>query len=170
MGRYESPEYDVVLKEGNYELRSYKNFYVVEYENPEDPDLNYGFGTLFKYISNANDQNEKISMTVPVITQVSGRALKMAFVVPQSKWDNIPNPTDTRLKIVKYDEGLFATISYSGSWSTSREEKQSKLLEAWILDNNLVAQSSYMVAVYNGPFVPPIFRHNEVMVRVSQEV
>lgn len=87
-------------------------------------------------------------------------------VVPQSKWDNIPNPTDNRLKIAKYDEGLFATISYSGSWSTSREEKQSKLLEAWMLEKNLKAQSSYMVAVYNGPFVPPMFRHNEVMVRV----
>jgi len=48
MSHYESPEYEIKSKEDNYEIREYKDFYIVEYENPNDPDLSYGFGTLFK--------------------------------------------------------------------------------------------------------------------------
>ena len=33
------------------EIRLYDDFFIVEYENQNDPDINYGFGTLFKYIS-----------------------------------------------------------------------------------------------------------------------
>jgi len=166
MARYETPAYEVTLKEGNFELRIYKDFYIVEYENPNDPDLNYGFGTLFRYISKSNDRSEKISMTIPVIKEVTSKGLKMAFVVPQSFWDNIPRPTDETLKIGKFEEGLFATLTYTGSWTTEKEQKQIKRLEAWVAEKQLSIASNYMVAAYNGPFVPPMLRRNEVMVRV----
>lgn len=170
MARYETPEYEVMLKEDKFELRKYKDFYIVEYENPGDPDLNYGFGTLFRYISRSNDQNEKINMTIPVIKEVTGKGLKMAFVVPQSYWNKVPIPTDERLKIAKFEEGEFATLTYSGSWSSEKEDKQIRLLEAWAREKHLTIVSNFMVAAYNGPYVPPMLRRNEVMVRVSNHI
>ena len=167
MGHYETPEYTVTIKEDRFEIREYKDFYIVEYDNPNDPDLSYGFGTLFNYIGKTNDQNEKISMTIPVIKEVTSSGMKMAFVVPQSKWNNIPHPTDKRLQISKFDKGTFATITYSGSSTTSKEQKQIQLLEAWIADKNLSRHSNFMIAIYNGPYVPPMFKRNEILVRVS---
>ena len=57
-------------------------------------------------------------------------------------------------------------MTYSGSWTTAKEQKQIKLLENWIAENRLTTIGNYMVAAYNGPYVPPILRRNEVMVRV----
>lgn len=167
MSHYESPEYEIKSKEGAFEIRDYKDFYIVEYDNPSDPDLSYGFGTLFKYIGKENDQNESISMTIPVIKEVTDSGMKMAFVVPQSKWNNIPHPTDKRLKVTKFEKGVFATLTYSGSSTSSKERKHIQLLQTWIAEKNLSPQSNFMVAIYNGPFIPPLFKRNEILVRVE---
>ena len=167
MSHYETPEYEVLLKDDVYEKRLYKDFYIVEYENPNDPDVNNGFGTLFNYIGKSNDQEEKISMTIPVIKEVTSQGMKMAFVVPQSNWHNIPQPKDKRLKISKFDHGLFASVTYSGSSNPSREQVQIQNLEAWLVKNNFIRLSNYMIAIYNGPYILPMFRRNEILVRVS---
>ncbi|OJF94635.1 hypothetical protein AX762_01855 [Alkalibacterium sp. 20] len=83
MSKYETPDYDVVLKEEDFEIRKYVDFYIVEYENLNNEDSNSSFGTLFKYISSDNKANEKISMTVPVIQEETEEKKKMAFVVPE---------------------------------------------------------------------------------------
>lgn len=168
MGHYETPEYTVTLKDDNFELREYKDFYIVEYDNPNDPDLSYGFGTLFQYIGKTNDQNEKISMTIPVIKEITSSGMKMAFVVPQNKWHNIPKPTDKRLKITKFDKGTFASVTYSGSSTASKEKEQIQLLEAWLVRNKLTKISNFMVAIYNGPYILPMFRRNEIIVKVME--
>ena len=38
MSKYERPEYEVILSEDPFELREYKDFYIVEYDNEGDPD------------------------------------------------------------------------------------------------------------------------------------
>lgn len=83
MSKYETPDYDVLEKEHAFEFREYGHFYIVEYDNRADPDVDRGFRTLFKYISSENTENEKISMTVPVIQEDAQDNRKMAFVVPQ---------------------------------------------------------------------------------------
>jgi len=103
MSHYESPEYQIKFKEDAFELREYYDFYIVEYENPSDPDLDRGFGTL----------------------------------------------------------------TYSGNSSPRKEEAQMSILEKWVHQKNYTITSNFMVAIYNGPYVPPFFRHNEVMVRVA---
>lgn len=39
-------------------------------------------------------------------------------------------------------------------------------LEKWILEKNYIIESNFMLAFYNPPFVPPMFRKNEIWVRV----
>ena len=54
--------------------------------------------------------NRKISMTVPVIQELAGEQMKIAFVVPKEQWENIPEPTSPWLTVKKFDSGLFAVI------------------------------------------------------------
>lgn len=84
MSQYETPDYDVLEKENGFELRKYRQFYIVAYDNRKDRNVNRGFRTLFKYISSENEDNEKISMTVPVIQEETEENRKMAFVAPKA--------------------------------------------------------------------------------------
>ena len=166
MSKYETLDYEVVIKENEYEIRKYLNFYIVEYENANDPDINNGFRSLFNYISSDNKENEKISMTTPVIQEVAKESKKMAFVVPGKFGENAPEPNNQNIKVKKFDEGLFGAIQYSGFSNKSKELEMTKKLEEWILEKGYEKQSNYMLAFYNAPFIPPMFRRNEIWVRI----
>ncbi|MDY0143087.1 MAG: heme-binding protein [Bacteroidales bacterium] len=166
MSKSETLDYDVLIKEDEFEIRKYLDFFIVEYENENDPDIMNGFGSLFKYISSDNKENEKISMTTPVIQEVTKEKKKMAFVVPGKFGENIPEPNNKNLKVKKFDEGLFGAIQYSGFSNKSKELKMKKKLEDWILEKGYISQSNYMLAFYNAPFVPPMLRRNEIWVRI----
>ena len=99
MGKYETPKYDILLRENEFEIREYVDFFVVEYENSKDPEIQEGFRTLFKYISNDNVDKEKISMTVPVIQQEFRENKKMAFVVPKKFGTEIPKPNNPNVEV-----------------------------------------------------------------------
>jgi DNA gyrase inhibitor GyrI len=164
--KYETPAYEVIIKDNSFEIRHYKDFYIVEYDNVDDPDIQNGFGTLFRYISSNNEENKKINMTVPVIEEMTDNRLKMAFVVPKEHWEKIPRPNDPNLSIKEFRNGLFAVIRFSGLSNTSKEKMKLESLEAWIDQNGYDKASNAMLAFYNAPFTPPMFRRNEIMVRV----
>jgi len=126
MSLYERPDYEVLLSEDQFELRQYNDFYIVEYDNETDPEVENGFGSLFKYISKDNKAHQKISMTVPVIEEIAGDHMKMAFVVPKAQWDNIPEPNNKFLSVQKFESGLFAVRKYGG---LSNEKKENKMIE-----------------------------------------
>lgn len=168
MGKYETPDYDVLEKEHAFELRKYAHFYIVEYDNKEDPDIDHGFRTLFKYISSENKENEKISMTVPVIQEEAQYNRKMAFVVPKKHWEHVPEPTDPHLHVDRFEEGLFAVVRFSGKRDKIKELSMKKELNKWVAEKGLKKQSAFMVASYNGPFTLPMFNRNEIWVRVTK--
>lgn len=167
MSKYERPEYEVVRSEEPFELRKYKDFYIVEYDNQNDPDIDSGFGTLFRYISKENKQQKKISMTVPVIQELAGEQMKMAFVVPKEQWANIPEPTSPWLSVKKFDRGLFAVIQYGGTSTDSKEHEMIEKLAQWLTAKHYKPVSNYMLATFNAPFTLPLLRHNEIMVRIG---
>lgn len=169
MGLYETPEYTVVFKEEDFEVREYSDFYMVEYQNERDKYSDNGFGTLFSYISQDNQENQKIKMTVPVFEEIKSEGHNMAFVVPSKNWNSIPKPNNPLLKIKKNEKGFFAVIRYSGASSETKERKMIGRLESWITKNGYHKVSNYMLALYNPPFIPPMFRRNEIMVRVSKD-
>ncbi|MDP3386204.1 MAG: heme-binding protein [Eubacteriales bacterium] len=167
MSKYETPEYAVIATEEPYEIRQYESFYIVEYENVNDPEINNGFGTLFRYISSENAEKKKINMTVPVIEEMTADGLKMAFVVPKEHWEKTPSPNNPNLSVKEFDHGLFAVIRYSGFSNTSKERIKLEMLESWIVRNGYKKVSNAMLAFYNAPFTPPMFRRNEIMIRVE---
>lgn len=167
VGKYETPDYDVIFKEEDYEIRKYFGFSIVEYENKEGNMS--GFRTLFNYISDDNKENQKISMTTPVIQDVAKDDNKMAFVVPKKFADQIPEPNNPNLKVKKFDQGLFAVIRYSGASNRNKEVKMNKKLEDWINRNGYEKESEYILAFYNPPFVPGVFKRNEIWIRVTKK-
>ena len=169
MAKYERPEYTVLLSEDPFELREYRDFYIVEYDNAADPDVGSGFGTLFRYISKDNQADRKISMTVPVIQELSEDRMKMAFVVPKAEWEDIPQPNSPSLTVKKFDSGLFAVIQYGGYSNDRKEQVMLEKLAQWVQEKKYQPASNYMLASFNAPFVPPMFRHNEIMVRIVTE-
>jgi len=169
MFNYETPNYQLIKTDNPFEIRIYENFYMVEYDNENDPNINNGFGTLFRYISSDNTENQKISMTIPVIEEMTDDRLKMAFVVPKKHWDKIPKPNNPNLSIKEFKKGIFAVIKYSGFSNKNKEKEKLKTLEAWIEENNYNKASNAMLAFYNPPITPPMFRRNEIMIRVEEK-
>jgi hypothetical protein len=168
VSKYESPTYDLLTVDGEIEIRQYFNFYIVEYDNENDPAISNGFGSLFRYISSDNKANEKISMTIPVIEEITEDKKKMAFVVPKKFGDRIPEPNNPALNIKPFAEGLFGVIRYSGLSNASKEAKIQEKLNIWLKEKGYKIESNFMLAFYNAPFIPPFLRRNEVWVRVSK--
>ena len=159
LGKYETPEYEVLVKEKPFEIRHYADFLVVEYENEEDPISQNGFGTLFRYISNDNEEKQRIRLTE--------NKRKMAFVVPRKHWENTPKPNSTHLSIKSFDSGIFAVIRYSGLSNRQKENRNWDQLVEWVEQKGYRRVSNAMLAFYNSPFALPVLRRNEIMVRVE---
>ncbi len=167
MSVYETPDYEVLLKENPFEIRRYSDFLMVEYENEEDPLSNNGFGTLFRYISNDNEEKKRISMTIPVIEEMTDKKRKMAFVIPKKHWEHAPKPNDPNLSIKSFDSGSFAVIRYSGLSNRQKEQKKLEHLVEWVDQKGYRRVSNAMLAFYNSPFALPMVRRNEIMVKVE---
>lgn len=166
MGRYEHPEYQVILTETPYELRKYETFTVVEYSNDADPNADAAFRTLFRYISSDNKEHRKINMTVPVIEEIESGNMKMAFVVPKDFREQTPEPMNPLLKVKTIEGGVFAVINYGGRSNASTEQEMTENLTRWIQGKGYQRISNFMLAFYNDPFTPALFRHNEILVKV----
>ncbi|NBG88845.1 SOUL family heme-binding protein [Isachenkonia alkalipeptolytica] len=166
MGYYERPEYEVLLSDKPFELRDYKEFFMVTYFSKEDPNSSEGFRTLFSYISSNNEENKKISMTVPVIEGKNQEGYRMSFVVPKRFGPNPPKPLDDRLTITKMEGGRYAVIQYRGTSNRKVEQEKEKRLREWMKKMDLPVEGRAKVAYFNPPFIPGVFKHNEVMIKV----
>ena len=167
MGKYESPIYDVLKKEGAIEIRKYHAFDTVSvYENKLSGYS--GFGLLFSYISGNNNEQEKMSMTVPVINSFESDGMTMEFVVPHAyDKNNIPVPKHEGLKIKHYDEHIVCSITFKGTTSKMHVEKQTLKLTNWLKKENLAEIGRYRLARYNPPFSLPCLRRNEILIEIK---
>ena len=144
-----------------------KNFFIVEYENVDDPNTDKGFTSVFRYISNDNQAKAKISMTTPVLTNKSESVKKIAFVALDKDKESIPKPNNPNISIKTVIASLFATLKYGGYSNQDKESLMKDNLKAWVVKQNYKLLSDFMYATYNAPF-KPFLRRNEVWVKVSK--
>lgn len=73
---YKEPSHDVVLKDGDIEIRRYAPYVVAEVAvaGSFDRAMQSSFNPLFRYISGNNRKRESIDMTTPVIVEPTGTA------------------------------------------------------------------------------------------------
>lgn len=167
MAWIEQPEYKVVKKDGDFELRQYPGFNVAEIEVKRRSDMNSGFQEIFNYISGSNQGEQKISMTAPVLNVMKDNTMTTAFVMPSAfSLEDLPAPKDGRVKILKKETGYYASIRFSGTWSDAKFQMMTDKLNAWVHLNQWTIVSDLIVARYNPPFTPPFMRRNELMFEV----
>jgi hypothetical protein len=168
----ETAKYDVVLKDGEFEVRLYPKMLLVSATGSDGSQ----FSRLFKYISGGNKSKSKIAMTSPVLTSekiamtapVISTGGSMSFVVP-SKYDlgTVPEPTDPSVSIEEAPERHVATLRFRGfAWRDAVREKTGRLLE-WLSINGIRSKGDPFLMQYNPPFIPGFLRRNEVGVEVE---
>lgn len=170
----ETAKYDVLEKDGNFEIRRYHKMIVATTDDKDGS----GFNKLFRYITGSNKSKSKIDMTSPVITSekiamtspVINANDTISFVAP-SKYtmEDIPEPTDSDIKLNEISERHIATVRFNGDASRGSIQKQNNKLEKWLEEKEIKARSPPILMQYNPPYVPGFLRRNEIGIEIEYE-
>jgi len=186
---YETPKYDVILKEGNKEIRYYEPYIVAktavkgEFKEAQGA----AFRILAGYIFGDNERkqeiamtgpvvqkpaagSEKIPMTGPVIQRPSEEGWVMSFMMPSAyALEDLPTPKDERVSLEVVPPKYHAAIRYSWLGGKSRNERKADELREWLAGlKDYEAVSSAMYAGYDPPWTLPFFRRNEIMIEIKR--
>ena len=163
MSRNETAPYEVLKKEGSFEIRKYDTFFTVTAKESEIGET-MGFNQLFSYISGENATHETIAMTVPVLNDLSEDHRTTEFVMPERFTKEGPlSPLNPGLGVHKYEKCLMASISFSGSIDAERIRSHKNQLVEWLATTEWEPTGRFLLARYNSPFSLPVFRTNEVL-------
>jgi len=177
----ECPEFELLSKSENIEIREYKTSQWVStnMKNGHQDDLTKtGFWRLYNYITGKNDKNLKIDMSAPVLFKINA-------AVPFSQEDEIytmsfflgykfqneetspaPLPSEEGVFLNKLESKKYAVISFSGYSNQRKQEENLRILGSYLIKNQIKFNNShYFFAGYDAPF--RLFnRHNEVWVEL----
>jgi len=112
--------------------------------------------------------SEKISMTAPVTEEQAGEhVFRVSFAMP-SKFtlETLPEPQDKRITFKVIESRRTAAIRFSGRVHEKLANEKTEELRTCLSKNDLTPKSNFVVALYNPPFIPGIFRRNEVIVDI----
>jgi SOUL heme-binding protein len=166
--------YAVTGKTGEIEFRHYPGLVLATADTTDD---NAGFNLLFAYISGSNKAKSSIPMTAPVITSqkipmtapVVSDAASMSFVMPAgSTRDTIPDPLDSRVRIVKLPEREVAVVRFSGYASQEDVDAATSRLQEGLRNDGIVIAGQPFLMRYDSPWTPGFLRRNEVAVEITR--
>lgn len=162
---YESAPYEVVRKDGRFEVRDYPALTVVE---TVTADGNDGFNRLFRFISGQNEAEQKISMTTPVFMAGDESKRTMAFVLPaRISPEEAPRPNDDSVRVREMPGGRFAVFCFSGGRRAALEAETLETLKAWMREEGLEFVSTPIYGYFDPPWIPGFMRRNEVMLQTK---
>ena len=174
----EHVKYSVVLREGDIEFRDYPRVAMATVSGLADDEA---FGLLFDYIRGANDSSSQISMTAPVLSgSMRSEELTMtapvvsspgsfSFIMPAGRLsDALPAPKDQRIAIVNIDERTLAVLRFRGRTSARQLTAKQAELFGSLKRKGIQTVGSPFLMRYNPPFIPGVFRRNEVAVEVRR--
>ncbi len=111
---------------------------------------------------------EKIPMTAPVTDEQTGeRVYRISFAMP-SKYslETLPEPQDKRITFKVIESRKTAAIRFSGRVNEKLTNKKIEELNTWLSKNDITQKSNFIAAFYNPPYIPGIFRRNEIIVDI----
>jgi hypothetical protein len=173
---YESAQYTVVESDGKFEVREYPDLMLVATTTKIDAQGRDGsFMKLFRYISGANESDQKISMTTPVFMEndKADSEVQMGFVMPKEvAVEGVPTPTGSDVDVRKRAGGRFAVLRFAGRLDAKLAKESEAKLRVWMETKGLVADDSPQAsgveaAAYDPPFTPGPLRRNEVLIRLK---
>ncbi|XP_076000472.1 heme-binding protein 2 [Genypterus blacodes] len=133
------------------------------------------FRRLFQYISGANDKNQTIEMTSPVLVKVQTKGIfemavyTMSFLLPTEHQMTPPKPNNPEVYIYDMPEKNVYVQSYGEYMMTHTDRDQARDLSKFL--DKIGAQYNkdfHMAAGYNSPMTAKN-RHNEVWYVVEGE-
>lgn len=179
----EQPKYQVVVYDGNIEIRDYAAMIVAETEVTGDrrEAIRKGFRLIADYIFGNNttaqkvpmtspvtqQDGEKIPMTAPVTQQSNGKTWTVRFIMPSSyAMKTLPKPHNHAVKLKEIAAKRFAVLRFSGTAGEDSLKRHTQELNEWLSTNHLTPVSEPIYAFYNPPWTLPFLRRNEVMVEI----
>lgn len=190
----EKPNYIVELTDEKFEIRAYPSMLLAEVDVTGDRNTaaNRGFRKLAGFIfgdnvtPNGSEKHEsaKIAMTAPVVQVPKSEKIEMTSPVVQTpnadgEWtvnfmmpseytlETLPKPTDSDIRIFESKPYRSVSLRFSGRGTMSNLVKHEKRLMTWVAAQGLEIEGSPEYAFYDAPFIPPMFRRNEVHYRVK---
>ena len=164
----EQHNYKVIKKFDKFEIRKYDPalFQSVKLNKKGYTESSSeGFGILAGYIFGANETNEKIAMTSPVVMEL-GDTSKMMFMVPKNyNLKNLPNPNNPKIVFEKQEEKIIAAIRFDGWADDEKIEKYKSILMNELVKEKLNYINKFTFLGYNPPY-EVMNRRNEVVVEL----
>lgn len=181
----ETPDYEVVRKDGNIEIRQYGPTIVAEatVEGDREEAINRGFRIIAGYIFGNNLSSDKVAMTAPVTQQSSeniamtapvtqqseGSSWKVRFVMPSNyTMATLPKPIAPEVALIEVPAKRFAAIRFSGFARQASLDRHSAELEEYLAEQSLTPVNTPIYAFYNDPWTLPFLRRNEVMIEIGE--
>ena len=186
----EGPKYVVVDRIGsNIEIRKYAPRIAAEYtvdSKSSDNPRSEGFRVIAGYIFGANKGSKrvektapvemqkmgsnKIAMTSPVEVNKSEQQMTMRFFMPaEYELTELPEPTNTRIKLIEIPEAVVAALTFSGSTGEKAIATETERLLKQIESSKYKPTGEQTAYLYNPPWTIPFLRRNEVIVSVEKK-
>lgn len=181
----EEPDYTVISKAQEYEIRKYAPILVAETKIDSDFENagNQAFKILAGYIFGANKSKAKIAMTAPVNQEAISEKIEMTAPVTQTKsaagfmvqftmpqkytLETLPIPDDSKVQLRQVPARKIAVFTYSGSWSESRYTEKLQIFKLQLQKDNVKIIGEPSLARYNSPFQLWFLRRNEIWLEVE---
>ena len=186
----EEPKFDILTKDGDFELRQYAPMVVAEtlVSGSQDDASSQGFRIIAGYIFGDNklagagaekiamtapvllekqNASKKIDMTAPVTMDKVGDRWRVHFVMPsQYKLADLPKPNNPAVTLREIPASKYAALRFSGFAGEEKVAAKTKELTDWVIARGNSAVSAPQLARYDPPWTLPFMRRNEVMVEV----
>jgi hypothetical protein len=184
----EQPKYEVIERIGNsVEIRRYApriaaeaTIDVTKSGNPRGEAFRIGAA----YIFGANKGKQKIDMTSPVEVKTAGEKIAMTapveinksekrlairfFMPTQYSREELPEPTDSRVRLVDIPSETVAVLRFAGSTDDAAVSARTVELLKLLKGTNWKIEGMPTAFFYNPPWTIPFLRRNEIAVTVSK--
>jgi hypothetical protein len=183
----EAPRYEVLYSEDQVEIRKYGPMVLaqVTVDGEYDQYSHRAFRTLADYIFGENSDDEKISMTNPILQEKAEKQIPMSaplfqeksvsgwtmsFVLPaEFSLKNAPKPTNPQIRLKQRPEKLVAVWSYSGNNTPEKIQEAKNELTQWLQKHpSFHAKSHFWWAQYDAPVTIPFLKKNEMHIWVEE--
>jgi hypothetical protein len=114
--------------------------------------------------------SEKIAMTSPVLQKQEKKGQWIVnFMMPEKySKQSLPIPMDNDIRIIQTAPYSTVSIRFSGSASKRNLKDHQNKLDEFLLSRKINTMGEPEYAFYDAPFVPPMFRRNEIHYRIFE--
>lgn len=182
---YTNPSYTLINTEGTVEIRRYNSLLSAEVTENGDRQtaMRNGHIKLNAYFQGNNSTGEVIAMTKPIVQYPIFKNVQGVTdiqTVRNNKWivrfylpveytrASAPMPTNSEVRLSDINSMSVAALSFSGPWTDDNLQQNEMILKSYVVNNNLRALDVPAFAFYDAPQIPPVNRHNEVILRLAE--